>query len=640
MRRSTGMKQKPVCRAEGKRTINTNGEQRPGKAVMDTRTGNSRRRLLLAGLWSAGFALLAGTLGVWITVKAEAIEGDLKSAAQLVPGLKDRFVEDRADEAAAIVEKLKAHTSAARSTAEDPVWRLASALPWLGPNFSAVAEVAYSADDVANLGLAPLAKSFGSLEWQSLLPSGAGPDLNAIEKASPDVSAAAHAVQASAQRLNSIDTNGLLPQVAGPLRQARDQLNEATDVLIDVADASRLAPTMLGSDGARNYLVMIQNNAEARASGGIPGALAILSVDQGKLKLGNQSSAAAIGVMSPVLSVDPDQEQIYSSRLGKYMQDVNLTPDFPTAAATARKMWERKTGERVDGVISLDPVALSYLLTGTGPIKTSLTGPAALADTGLPIELNSKNVVRTLLSDVYAKIEQPALQDAYFTEVAQQVFAALSSGKGNPKGLIEGIKRGAAEGRLLIWSNVSNEQDVLAKYPLSGSVAGSSVSPAQFGVYFNDGTGAKMDYYVKRTVQLEQECTRGDYAQIKVRVTSKNTAPPNSASTLPAYVTGGGIFGVPAGTVQTNIVAYGPVQANVVDAAAEGRKVPFASQRHAGRPVGTVTVRLAPGQSSTVEFTFGKIVQHTEPVVAVTPTIQNLKEVVLETKSATCAPAA
>ena len=188
-----------------------------------------------------------------------------------------------------------------------------------------------------------------------------------------------------------------------------------------------------------------------------------------------------------------------------------------------------------------------------------------------------------------------------------------SSGKGEAKGLIKGITRGAAEGRVLVWSGTANEQDIIANYPLSGSIAGKSVAPAQFGVYFNDGTGAKMDYYVKRTVQLVKECTGDDYGQVKVRITSTNTAPADAATSLPAYVTGGGIFGVPAGTVQTNVIAYGPVQANVETVTVDGTKTDFAAHHHANRPVGTVTVALAPGQSSTVEMTFGKIVQHAEP---------------------------
>jgi hypothetical protein len=260
----------------------------------------------------------------------------------------------------------------------------------------------------------------------------------------------------------------------------------------------------------------------------------------------------------------------------------------------------------------------------------------ALASVGLPIELSGKNVVQTLLSDVYAKIEKPILQDAYFAGVAQEIFAALSNGTGNANGLVEGLTRGTEEGRVLVWSGLAAEQTVIGKYALSGSIDGPSVSPAQFGAYFNDGTGAKMDYYLKRTVQLVKECPRDGYEQTTIRITSTNAAPADAATTLPDYVTGGGAFGVPPGSVQTNIVAYGPVQANVEAALVDGKKTSLAAHRHSNRPVGSVTVRLAPGQSSTVELTFGKIIQHTEPNVVVTPTVQDSKDVILPTEIARC----
>jgi hypothetical protein len=341
--------------------------------------------------------------------------------------------------------------------------------------------------------------------------------------------------------------------------------------------------------------------------------------------------------MSPVLPLDAEQQRIYSIRMGKFMQDVNLTPDFPSAAKIGQEMWERKTGQRVDGVLSIDPIALGYILEATGPVSVADAGLAAVAATSeLPTELTGANVVQTLLSDVYAKIDRPELQDAYFASVAQQIFVALSGGEADAKRLISSVTRAAEEGRVLVWSAKKEEQAVISGHSLSGSVSGSSVRPAQFGVYFNDGTGAKMDYYVKRTVQLVKECPRDGYEQTTVRVTSTNTAPTDAATTLPPYVTGGGAFGVPPGSVQTNIVAYGPVQANAETAKLDGERTDFAPFVHSNRPVGVLAIRLAPGESKTVDFTFGKIVQHAEPNVVVTPTVQDVKDVTLPTEKAVC----
>lgn len=619
------------------------GEREHGSGFRNTRPdfnsrGASRRRLLTALICIACIAITLLFAAVWLAGKAATVQTELTSASQLLPKLKAEVVRDDAESAAQTVEKLKSHTAAARNATSDPLWSLAGTLPWLGDNFRAATEISTGVDDVVRLGAAPLVEVFRSLDWKKLVPSSDGADVTSLVNAKPRLVSAAHAIRASADRLNSISTDNLLPQITGPLLEARRDLSDLRVGMDAAADASTVAPEMLGLDGPRRYLLLVQNNAEVRATGGIPGALAILTVNNGKFSLDSQSSAGRLGTFSPPLRVDPDQQSIYSRRLGKFMQDVNLTPDFPTAAATAQAMWEKRTGLRTDGVVSVDPVALSYILDATGPIQLG-DSKKGLSQRGLPSELSAKNVVATLLSDVYAEIDDTAQQDAYFANVAMEIFGALSSGSGDAKGLIDGVSRAASERRIQLWSADPDLQSLIHKYALSGSISGPSVSPAEFGVYFNDGTGAKMDFYVERTVRIAKECTTDGYSRVKVLVKSTNSAPADAATSLPAYVTGAGVFGVPEGTVQTNIVAYGPVQSNVETAVIDGRKVSFASQRHAGRPVGSVTVRLAPGQSKTVELTFGKIVQHTEPQLSVTPTVQSIKEVLLDSIPANCVPA-
>lgn len=598
-----------------------------------------RRRLLLATTWLAVIVVLALASFGWLVFKATAISTELNAANQLVPKLRDDVF--RADSTAATqtVLDLREHTSRAREAAADPVWKMAAALPWVGANFQATSEVTTSADDVVKLGAAPLVSTFKTLDWKTLLPNGQGVDLKPLAAAQPKLAAAAHAIHQSSDRLNGINVDALLPQISTPLVKAREQLSALRDGLDSAADAVHVLPGMMGEQSSRCYLLLIQNNAESRATGGIPGALAVLNVDKGKLSLDSQTSASAMGAFNPVVSVDPEQSDIFSPRLGKFMQDVNLTPDFPTAAQTAQTMWKAKTGKELDGVLSIDPVALSYILDATGPIRISDPRLQEVSQGNLPTELTSKNVVPTLLSDVYSKISEPELQDVYFAGVAQEVFTRLSTGSVDAKKLIDGLTRGASERRVLLWSFTQEEEAVISEYPLGGSITGTGISPAQFGVYFNDGTGAKMDYHVKRTVQLIEECPANGYSEVKVRITSTNSAPKDAATSLPTYVTGGGVFGVPAGSVQTNIIVYGPVQSNVETAFVSGKKIGFASNRHGGRPVGSVTVRLAPGASSTVDFTFGKIVQHTEPKLSVTPTVQALKDVVLDTIPAKCQPA-
>lgn len=54
-----------------------------------------------------------------------------------------------------------------------------------------------------------------------------------------------------------------------------DTTSQATDAL---ARATTLLPAMLGESGARNSLVVFQNNSEWRSLGGVVGAMAVILV--------------------------------------------------------------------------------------------------------------------------------------------------------------------------------------------------------------------------------------------------------------------------------------------------------------------------------------------------------------------------
>ena len=120
-------------------------------------------------------------------------------------------------------------------------------------------------------------------------------------------------------------------------------------------------------------------------------------------------------------------------------------------------MWRQQFGTEVDGVLSVDPVTLSYLLAATGPI-------------GLPTgdTLLSENAVQLLLADVYARYTVPAHQDAFFAAAASSVFDAIAGGNFEPAALVSAISRAGEEHRILIWSAHAEEQAMLAPTTLAG----------------------------------------------------------------------------------------------------------------------------------------------------------------------------
>jgi hypothetical protein len=619
-----GMSAEPAQREEA---LASRDEWRPSK-------GSRRKRLRMLLVVAAVVLVLLSATGGWLAHRAQQVRANLESSMSLLPELQAAVVERDTEHISEVTARLQEHTTVARRAGTDPIWKAAGLIPFIGPNFKAVSEVTVSADDVVNRAVAPMVDTLAALDWNSLTPVDGRIDTAPLADMAPAISAAATTVELSYGRLEGIDRSELLPQIAAPLEDAVEALGGARGPINGASRASKLLPSLLGAEGSRNYLVLVQNSAEIRATGGISGALAVLTVDDGRISLTDQGSASELGRFDPPLAVDPEQEKIYSSRMASFMQSVNITPDFPTAASTAQRMWEdRHPDSRIDGVIALDPVVLANILWATGPVELGDFGDPAvdalLAETSLPAALDSTNVVPTLLSDVYAQIEEPALQDEYFAAVAGKVFGALTDVQGDGTQLIEALVTSADQGRLYLWSATSEEQDLLAETDLAGAALGPTVGGAAFGVYFNDGTGAKMDYYVRRTVQLVKTCPDDGYSLYTVKVTLTNTAPADAAASLPEYVTGGGAFGVDPGRVKTNTVSYGPAQALLQQARINGTDVPVGSFAHGNRPVGILTTELGPGETTTIEMDFSKVVQDTEPVLDITPTVQDPADVLL-----------
>jgi hypothetical protein len=237
--------------------------------------------------------------------------------------------------------------------------------------------------------------------------------------------------------------------------------------------------------------------------------------------------------------------------------------------------------------------------------------------------LTSANAVKLLLSDVYQRYEQPAQQDAFFASAASAVFTRLSAGNVDGKKLLAALAGAGDSRRILLWSAHERDQKVLGTTTLSGVLPASNLSTAGIGVYFNDATGSKMDYYLGSTVAAGSAVCRADgKPSTVVNVTLTNRAPADAGTSLPRYVTGGGTYGVTPGNIRTRVAVYGPADGFLAATQSDGGNYPTVAGIDGGRPVSLFTVELAPGESKTVSVQFLNAGQ-TSPklTVVTTPTL-------------------
>jgi hypothetical protein len=375
------------------------------------------------------------------------------------------------------------------------------------------------------------------------------------------------------------------------------------------ARAVQLLPPMLGAAGPRQYLLLVQNNAEPRATGGIPGSVVLLRATDGKVEVVEQRTGGSLqNPSASVLPLTAAELALFGEDLGALMVDVTFTPDFPRSGELARAIWKKKVGGNVDGVLSVDPGALARVLGATGPVKLP-TGQV----------LTAQNAVELLLNTVYLEIADPALQDLFFAATAQSVFTAVIDGHHEPAATVEALAQAAREGRLMVWSAHKQEQALLSGTILSGQLVGVEGTSPVIGVYLNDGSAAKIGYYLRSDVTATPTQCRADGSQsVKVKVTLTNTAPSNVVD-FPPYITGLGKI-VPKGEVRTNVLLYAPKGGRVEDVRAGNGRTGVFSQNHNGLAVVGKTVQLKPGEQQVIEYNIltGSH-QPSTPLLRVTP---------------------
>ncbi|SEN97198.1 DUF4012 domain-containing protein [Cryobacterium luteum] len=543
---------------------------------------------------SASVIVIIGGATVWVGVQALMAKSELEQAVPLAFAVQQAVTSGEVSSAPRVAKKLGEHSRSAANHVGDPLWRAFEVVPFLGPNLAAVRQLAQVVDEISRNAVMPLVSLTENLDLAGFSPVGGALDLDPLVQAQPGTADINATLAQASVDVAAIDTSHVLKQVRAATEQLAAAVDSTADSVSGVNRAVQLLPAMLGADEKRSYLLLFQNNAEVRATGGLPGAFAEVATENGQIQITRQASAAGMVFDQPVLDLQLETRGIYTDLVSTFMGDVTLTPQFPITGALTREMWKRTYGTEVDGVISLDPVALSYLLRATGPI-TLATGEV----------LTSGNAVQLLLSDVYANYDDPADQDAVFSSAAAAVFAALAGGNADPAALISALAQAGDERRILIWSAHEEDQKLLEGTTLTGDLPVSDGSAEKIGVYFNDATGAKMNTHLDTRIDLgEVTCRNDERPYYAVDVTLTNTAPLDAATSLPESVTGPGTYGVVQGNIKTLILVYGPPDSQNLGVSRAGEAVPYHPARHEGYPVSQLGVELAPGESSTTRFYF------------------------------------
>ena len=589
--------------------------------------GGLKRRLanLPAGVrWGAPAAALLAVIFIgWLGFEGLAAKSNLEQARTSAEQSKDALLSGKSEDATRFAENAQFHARQARAATHSLPWNVAAAVPFLGSPLKTTQQISDVVVSLVNDVMLPGATMGADLSPDDLI-DGARINLRLLREEEPrlsELSAAAAKLDADTQAISN-------PAYLSLIRDARSQLQDQTSKLAQLlgntAIAAELAPSMMGADGPRNYLLVFQNNAEARGTGGLLGGFGVLRFDDGTPSIDTLGSNRLLWKLSASVDLGPEFAQQYGyTNAFTDFRNSNLSSHFPYAAQIWRSMWEQASGTKIDGVIATDPVALSYLLGAVGPV---------VMPDGLLV--SEDNVVELTESTVYREFPNSDDQTArkeYLQDIAKEVVKKLTGQVQSPRKLLDALGRAAGERRIAVWSASPADQTLLELTPLAHIVPDDEAPYA--AVVINNLAGNKMDYYLKREIEYVADGCDGEMRNSTVTVSLTNTAP----NDLPPRVAGlDGLErrgGTPRGAIPTNFTNGTMVTsvrilatkgARLISVLANGERTTAITNTERGRPSFEVQVVIPPGKSGKLTFRLSEPTSPGEARVPVQPLVDKV----------------
>ena len=239
--------------------------------------------------------------------------------------------------------------------------------------------------------------------------------------------------------------------------------------------------------------------------------------------------------------------------------------------------------------MSFDPVALGYLLGATGPVTVASEE-----------ELNWENAAALLLNESYFLYPGYEEQDLFFASAASSIFDAVKCGQADTMALITAMSRAIDERRLNLWSADPVEQEFIATTPMAGILPVDNVETTAVGVYFNDDSSAKLEYYLDTAISITSDQCTNAIPSMHGTVTLVNNSPADAATSLPEYMRGSWYR---LGVIMVDLAVYGPVGGSLGGFAINGAAVaPEYLGSHLGRSAAKIRFHMSPGETAVVDY--------------------------------------
>lgn len=539
------------------------------------------------------------------------LKGDLE---QSVEDMKEQNLDSAAGRLAAAEEK----TDTIRSSLEATITNLGDGMPAVQKQLENIQDVLDLIDTLNGQILQPAADMLRANPLDGLsTPDGVRVDalgkyIDFMGRLMPTVEELV--AQAQTVDLSVVDADG-------ELQKKLTQAEELVSLYQQNPTALTALKAMLGMEGNRTYLLAAQNSAEIRASGGFPGAMGVLRIQDGILTI--QDFKRVYDVLS---SYTPTEAKVTNQETNLFHgglsapRDADYCPDFERVAYIWALGYEAKQKEAVDGVIAMTPVLVQRLLDVMDEEITLFDG----------LTMDGSNACRVLQYDLYYKYfgseyvaNRAILADQLFSDAAKKTMLLLLDHLDGEAltGYLDVAGESLDDRTMMIWMEDEAEQSIIRKLDWDGGLNSDPEKP-EAGVYVNCTIASKMGIFLEMDTQAGERMQNADGSYTyPITVTFHNSITREEINQAAAYITGGA-----SGYFSGSAYFFAPSGGTVGNFASE-RPVYIREETYHDLSLGFLqSLYIGPGQSLTITYdiTTAPGVE-TELTFSKTPTIQDYR---------------
>lgn len=289
--------------------------------------------------------------------------------------------------------------------------------------------------------------------------------------------------------LGGIDESSLTEDKINLLRNFKSKIPEFDRYVTRAIGYSDIMLASLQRGQTKNYLLLLQNNSELRATGGFPGTYALATFSGGQLKNIFLDDVYNSDGQSSVNVIPPKPLQHITPNWG--MRDANWFADFPTSAKKIEEFYKINSGQKVDGVITITPDLITRIMAIIGPIEMPEYN----------LVLNSENFITQIQDEVeygenraQPKTVLKDFQPRFLEKIKQQ-------SKNNLKTIFGIIAEEVQQKHILAYFNDPDLQKITLDNNIGGQILKSKDDYLQ--VVISNIKGSKTDAVTDSTFSLK-----------------------------------------------------------------------------------------------------------------------------------------